>query len=50
MNQPTKPAAGDAPPRPDKTEDENDYFGTADYFSRDRFFTDKQPSNEETSE
>ncbi len=50
MNQPAKPAAGDAPARPDKTDDDADYFGTDNYFGRDRFFTDQPPSKKETVE
>jgi hypothetical protein len=47
MNQPAKPAAGDAPACP---ADENDFYGTDDFYSRDRFFTDQPLSKKETEE
>jgi hypothetical protein len=50
MSQPAQPAGADAPARPDKPDDDNDFYGTDDYFGRDRFFTDQPPSEKETSE
>ncbi|WP_168340596.1 hypothetical protein [Rhizobium laguerreae] len=46
MTQPAKP--GD--PTPARLGDETDYFEAANYFGRERFFSDQTPEKKEKSE